>query len=196
MPKKFIFENEDNDIIFEGYLASVQCEQIKPDNQQCSKKCIIGVPYCWIHLQYQHHLKIKKSTIPNAGLGLFAYNKKSNNEPIFRKKDKIIQFIGENIDLDEKIDRYGTYTSPYAIQVTKNSFIDPALYRGVASLANHTTRKEANAEFTNPNKKKEIWIRAIKNIYHNDEILLNYGNAYNFNEDTNHKTINVKSANP
>ena len=195
MPKKFVFEVEDGTILFEDYLSSMQCEATNKNGNQCTKRCVIGVPYCWIHLQYQYKLKIKPSTIENGGLGLFAFDKKAGNQPIFEKGQKIIKYVGEQVTREELDDRYGDdhiYTAPYAIQVNKNLFLDSALIRGVGSLANHSSKRLANCEFTNPNRNKEIYLRATKPIYHNDEILVNYNNQYRFDEPVNHKTINVR----
>lgn len=193
MPKKFIFKSEDGDVNFSDYLSSFQCIDINKNGHRCTKHSLIGIPYCWIHLQYNHYLKIKKSTIPNGGLGLFAFNKKAGDNPIFKKGEKIIQYVGENIDLEELNERYNKYTGPYAIQVNKNLYIDAALERGVGSLINHKNKSNTNCEFMNSNKKKEIWIRATKNIYHDQELFLNYGRDYKFHEPTEHKTINARN---
>jgi len=193
MPKKFIYkDNENDEVIFEGYLESRRCEEIGKNNLRCKKRCIIGVPYCWIHLQYNHHLKIKPSTIAQAGLGLFAWDNKSEGRPIFKKDQKIIDFIGEVITNEEKEERYGEYTTPYALQVGSNSVIDPALLRGVGSLANHKAQTYANAKFSTNPRNQTASIKATKNIRDGDEIFLSYGNDYRFDENTTHKTINVR----
>jgi hypothetical protein len=198
MVKKFIFETTreaKEPQRFEGYLESRQCIATSHTGRRCTKRCIIGIPYCWIHLQYQHNLKIKKSTIPNGGLGLFAFNKqyaKDDNKVIFKPNQKIVQYIGEIVNSDTLQERYGDYTAPYAIQVKKNTYIDGALVRGVANLANHRPRASTqNARLGNPNQKGELYVVATKPIYHNQEIFVNYGREYEFDDFTTHKTIYV-----
>lgn len=193
MPKKFIYkDNENDEVIFEGLLESRRCEEKGKNNHRCKKRCIIGVPYCWIHLQYKHHLKIKPSTIPEAGLGLFAWDNKSEGRPIFKKDQKIIDFIGEVITNEEKQERYGEYTAPYGLQTNENTIIDPALLRGVGSLANHKSFSTANAKFAVNQRTGTANLKAMKNIRDGDEIFVSYGNRYRFDENTTHKTINVK----
>jgi hypothetical protein len=38
----------------------------------------MATPYCFSHLPEYLHLKVKPSTIPNAGKGLFAFDKTKN----------------------------------------------------------------------------------------------------------------------
>ena len=53
---------------------SVQCKDTTLRHTRCKKRTQ-RTKQCWIHLLKNRNLRIKKSTIPNAGLGLFAGKK-------------------------------------------------------------------------------------------------------------------------
>jgi hypothetical protein len=68
-------------------------------------------------LKSDRHLRIKPSTIHNAGKGLFAEDStQAPNAIIFRRDDDIIEYIGESIDRAELNRRYH-HTASYALQV-------------------------------------------------------------------------------
>jgi hypothetical protein len=79
----------DNEIIFRTQVSSIQCREITKKGVRCKRKTVIGSAYCCTHLACNHHLKIKKSTIPDAGKGLFAVDNRSKdpNEVIFKKRN-------------------------------------------------------------------------------------------------------------
>ena len=185
MPKKFRFHGPNQD--FECNLASERCVATTKTGNQCSRKCVIGVNYCYTHLLHEKHLKIKNT---NHGKGLFAIDtKKARNAVIFKgtKKrrnrfgvtattsgDKIIEYKGEEINQNILDSRYGMYTAPYAIQneQKRGVFEDGACRRGIGSIANHPDRgQKANATF---HKGNNIVMRAKTNIKNGDEILVNY----------------------
>ena len=136
MPYKFIF-NIDHDIYFEAMLESERCVAHNLNGQRCSRNVCIGINLCWSHLLKYKHLKIKTSTIPNAGKGLFAEDKSlAPDAVVFSEGDLIADYIGERIDRDTLIQRYAKHTAPYAFYLKNNVYIDSALERGFASLAN------------------------------------------------------------
>ena len=191
---QFSFENEEGDHHFDCRFHSKQCQFIKPNGQRCRNKVVMGLPLCHTHLLSQKHLKIKVSTIPYAGKGLFALNKsQAENAIIFKKGEKIIDYTGEHIDLQELNHRYGEYTAPYVLLVNRDNFIDPACERSVGAFANTKLRKnDNNATFSVSNRNGTASIKATKNIRNGDEIFVYYGNQYNLNEDTIHKTKYVR----
>jgi len=193
MPYQFTFEDEENDHEFSCKFNSKRCEYIKPANgQRCKNKVVFGLPLCHCHLLSQRHLKIAASTIKNAGKGLFALNKALPEDAIiFKKGQKIIEYIGEPINLEELNERYQDRTAPYAIGINANRFIDSACLRGTGSFANTMLRKnDNNATFST--YRGQASIKATKNIKNGQEIFVYYGNQYNLNEDTNHKTKYIR----
>ena len=149
-------------------LTSTQCLSNTKTNMQCKNRCVIGNQLCWTHLLAHHNLRIAPSL---HGKGLFVKNANSNL-PIYKPNQTIIPYGGEPIDLLELHKRYGSGTAPYAVSLnsTATKFIDAALLRGVGSLANHSTTP--NARFSI--HKGKISLKALQNIYNNDEITVNY----------------------
>ena len=180
MPYKFIFKIN-NDIHFQADMVSHQCECVK-NNVQCKRKVVIGYTFCFQHLLQKKKLRIKQSTLGNFQ-GLFAQDSLRilNDDILFRRNDVITQYIGERIDNNVLVERYGIYTAPYAVKVNDNSVIDSALVRGVGSLANSGNRNTNNAKLEKYGNR--IRIVATKNIRNGTEILLSYGNEYIMNEE-------------
>jgi hypothetical protein len=180
-------------------LVVERCTHIKDPlnvNSRCRKRVEIGLDMCWIHLLKVKHLRIRNSTIRDGGLGLFAEDPtRSENAVIFKINDEICKYNGENIDYEEKNDRYGDNSGPYVMLLTGNdrdpvnqTFEDAALRRGIGSLINHTSRvSRQNAALRQrcniaTNHIPENYIRALKIIRNNREILTDYGNSYQLHE--------------
>ncbi len=168
----------DGELQFYIELVSKRCEGRTKNNTRCKRKTVIGTPYCRSHCKTYKHVEVKNSLIPNAGLGLFAYDKtkERNNQPVFKKGDIILHYDGQEISRNQLIARYKEYTAPYALKKNNNTFIDPAGDRSLASLINKGQSKgnhKNNAQFA-----QSLNVVAIRPIYHGDEILVSYGNRY------------------
>jgi hypothetical protein len=140
-----------NHLHFSGDLERKRCIGHNKSGQRCKRYVCIGLPYCFTHSLEHFQLKIRPSTIAHAGKGLFACSNNKNaraNAVIFLPNRVICQYTGQVITRDELENRYGDYTGPYAVQLQINNgtVIDSALSRGIASLANHKDRDDANAE--------------------------------------------------
>jgi hypothetical protein len=175
----------DDELEFEGKMLSLQCKAIKPNGERCKCKVVIGLPYCWHH-RNKLHVKIADSQIEDAGKGLFAFDKtKGSNDIIFRKGIKIVPYDGEIINKDTLDKRYLDHNGPYVSETTKqNVFIDDALERYIGSLVNHSRNNNAKL-FTSRGK---VSIICIKNIRNNQEITVNYGRNYKFDDNSRHTT--------
>lgn len=190
MPPVFRFKIGPN-VHWESQLESIQCEDKVASGARCKRKCVIGSPYCYTHLRAKHSLRIKASTIPNAGKGLFADAPgEDENAIVFARGEKIIGYFGEKINLQELNDRYGKYTAPYGFQVVKDRlYEDAALKRGVGSLANSKpTLKENNATIIIDQRRKVVSLRATKNIRNGQEIFCDYGDEYQFDDGSSYST--------
>lgn len=186
MPYKFFFLINNN-ISFQCNLRCNNCISTNTNGSRCKLRSCIGTPYCWIHLLYIKHLRIKYSTNPRAGKGLFVMSKQhDDNEIVFRNGDIIIEYGGEIITNNALDNRYGDYTAPYAIR-HGNRIEDGACIRGAGTVINHAPTAQANARFS-LSRNGQFRIIATKNIRNNREIFCNYGRNYRFNEPTSHRT--------
>lgn len=190
MPYKFVFKVGNNEY-FSANVESFQCQEQTRAGHQCTRTTVIGSPYCYTHLLYIHRLRIKKSTIPNAGKGLFAMTGRPGNEILFREEDTICEYHGEVIDKDTLDERYGEFTAPYAVEVNEDRFIDSSTARGVGSLANSKPRHQ-NAHLTV--YRNRVFVKATKNIRNNKEIFCSYGRGgyKNDEEGVVHSTTYVR----
>jgi SET domain-containing protein len=193
MPYRFQFYINHN-LIFQGYLHSFQCSDISNSGKRCNRTCCIGTQYCWQYLLYNHHLRIKASTLRNAGKGLFAIDKtKQNNAVIFKKYDRIIGYDGEVVDKEELQRRYRNNIAPYGIVVNKSKDIyeDGALLRGIGTLCNHKQNSNVRFSITRDN---HVFLVATKPIKNGMELFVDYGEYYHFDNNTNYDTkyVNIK----
>jgi len=186
MPYKFKFERP-NEECFTCNLQRERCTGFNKNGiDRCKRECYIPTNYCYQHLQSIKHLKIAPSTIPNAGKGLFAFDKTQPQDAIiFRPNQTIIEYRGERTTQTEIDNRYGDFTAPYALQVNRNLFIDSACNRGIGSLANTTRntnfRTNARLSVSNTNHGSAS-LKATSNIRNGREIFVPYGSSYRLNE--------------
>jgi hypothetical protein len=192
MPKQFLFnedEDDDEENQFSCILEKLQCTGTNKNGSRCKRKCIVPYEYCYQHLASIKKLRVKKSTIANAGLGLFALDKQAGPDSIvFRKDDIISDYNGRILNFKELNRLYGFRTAPYAAKVNENYFIDAACKRGVGSIANRNPGNN-NAKILVDHRNKKVRIRALKPIKNNQEIFMSYGNSYIMAD--NHRTINI-----
>lgn len=129
-------------------------------------------------------MQIRKSTIPEAGLGLFAYNPKlEDNDIVFRKDDYIGPYHGEVITEEEMVKRYQktqediVVNCPYLICTSDGTLVDGAIIRGPIIYANDgKEKKKCNAIFIDEGGK--VHAIATKTIRQNEEIFIHYGKDY------------------
>lgn len=204
----FSFRNPTNELMFAQELSPERCNFKLKNGNLCKRKQCIGTEYCFQHLPSHMKLKIKQSDNIR-GKGLYA-------EKDFKKDEIVAKYNGVRIDENELQRRYGTFTAPYAVQNKhrqNKQYIDSATLRGVASMTNAPIRNEhANTqlktvnsiqknrtidEWNNKNPRDtisrnnyDIVIVATKAIKMKEQILVDYGNHYQF--DGNHKTTTKK----
>ena len=186
------FHFQSDDSFFNKKLKTMRCTAVKANGQQCKNHTTIGQDYCHAHRKSILHLQIKDSTIANAGRGLFA----TGSGIIFRKGDRICLYNGQLIDKEELLRRYHDDTAPYAIQLHKkngkNQYEDGALERGIGSLANHSKIKSKINARLSISYNNRAQLIASKIIRSGQEILVNYGSDYRFDEDVCTSTNNSK----
>lgn len=180
MPKTFHYPATG----FSCRLESHRCEALTKMGDQCLRRAVIGSfpALCWNHLLKNKHLRIAPSHLPNAGKGLFVMDpSKAERSIIFRPNQLIIEYGGENIDLEELNKRYGEKTAPYGVEVKQDvKYEDAACQRGVGAISN-TYPRHQNAVLKK-GRGDVIKVYATKNIRNGDEIYVPYGRGYRFEE--------------
>lgn len=164
-------------------LSSERCAYVNPyTGRQCSRNVVIGLPECWQHRRKNLHVIVKDSNIPGAGKGLFAYNPAlaGTRTPVFKRNQKIVGYQGELLSNAEVDNRYGNATGPYALSISADNVVDAACRRSLGSLVNTATgsRFANNARLGTNYGNRIGTVKAIRPIYHGEEILASYGNRY------------------
>ena len=121
------------------------------------------------------HLFVKKSTLPNAGKGLFT-------KVFIPKKTKITEYKGEVLTW-KQVEKMADYRNGYVFYFNKNYVIDAwKTKKGMAHYANDAKGLvriigvSNNAEYDT--EKKRCFIVAAKDIPAGSEILVGYGAEY------------------
>jgi len=113
---------------------------------------------------------VKKSSIPQAGLGLYA-------ERTFEVDDRIVEYTGEKLTTDQYERRYkNDQLGSYGLALSEKYVIDARRTdAGVARYAcdYHGSGKKPNAEYVNFGGR--VWIVATRRIKQGEEILTDYG---------------------
>jgi len=177
MPQHYTFSYNHNPV-FECDLASMQCEANGKTGKRCSNKTVIGVKLCWQHLLGLKHLRIKQSTVPGAGKGVFAVDPhRPAGAVIFAKGSNVmIPFDGEKMSLAASKQRYKKHEAyaRYAILDSKDVVFDAACMRSVGSIiaSNISNRRGASNVVYNSNKILE----ATRDILNGEELLTSFKN--------------------
>lgn len=169
MPPKYVYKTEDR-VVCE--TSSKQCIDNAKNGSRCRNRVIIGVPWCWIHLKKRGY-RIKASTIPNSGKGVFTLNTLDPNR-------NIMNYDGDVIDTEEIDRRYGNNTAPYAVEKRVGLYIDSICNRSPASMINHKRGRGANCKFSR--YMGLMRVRTTKRIPADSELFINYGQDYSFRD--------------
>ena len=141
--------------------------------QRCTRTTCIYPSYCWQHAGAHYSTKLAASTIPRAGLGLFARRDLSPREVIAAYTGHVSR---EPIDGD------------YVIQINRRKFIDASSTQSsMARYANdcRTASRRAghcsgnNAKFTPSASGADLRVGA-RPIRAGEEIFVDYGRDYHF----------------
>ena len=148
------------------------------DHIACDSNTEHDTKLCSQHLMLVYNVAIRPSSIPNAGLGLFCGPRG------FKAGDKIAPYGGRMIS-QSRLNRLYDYTydnrrvinaAPYAIQSARNGYVLDAIcdrragaYVNDIRNSNQTVNALLNADG---------FVYAIQAIIPNQEILVDYGEAY------------------
>ena len=130
---------------------------------------------CWIHRVARDGLQIKKSTVPNAGLGLFARR-------AFKKGEIVARYTGDLIETQAGEDRRdGFGGSKYVLEMSERVSVDAARTNTADGRMCNDPRgsgKRANVKFSVNQQTKTATVRAKRAIAAGEELLLSYGRGF------------------
>lgn len=117
------------------------------------------------------HIKIKKSTIPKAGKGVFA-------QESFKKGEIIGKYTGERIS-KKTFDEFTNARRAYVLEIIKSNrrylvdAFDPEKSGWPRYINHHPKRTKPNVEFMEDGR-----IQVIRYIKPGDELFIDYGDDY------------------
>jgi len=134
MGKRYFVANTDNDKkCFSCPLKGMRCNYVKANGQQCGNRCLVTVPFCWVHTEELFGVRVRPiNRYDGDQVGLFAKRDIENGEAI-------IPYFGESVDVADFHARYCDSTGPYAVSghfENATNVIDAACERSAASAAN------------------------------------------------------------
>jgi SET domain-containing protein len=161
---------------FKCNLHCHRCEAINKNGARCKKNTCKMLPTCHIHARSLYGLQVKTSTIPESGLGLFARKE-------FQKNELIAPYNGQLLTKHELDARYGSEDkagdfAPYAVQMSRDKYMDCACERGIGSYANAHNSRNNNSRYAIQNTNNTVVLRATKKIREGQEIFVSYGRNY------------------
>ncbi|HMK04768.1 MAG TPA: SET domain-containing protein [Ferruginibacter sp.] len=125
-------------------------------------------------LNAKKHLVIKRSSIPNAGKGLFTKVFIPKGQVITEYKGKITTW--EDADHDDGKNLYIYYVNKHYVIDAKNRKSALARYANDGNGFKKTRGNSNNSTYIIENNR--VFIKAIKNIQPGSEILVSYGRTY------------------
>ena len=146
----------------------VQCHGHAKSGERCKRRTARS-PYCFTHLEKEEHLKIKTSTIPHSGLGIFTTTARKKNDNVARYSEK--SYV--NYDDDHGGD--------YVLEVKANppTYVNPYRTTDSSGRYSNTARNRAqgtnNAKISYNPRSKKASIKATANIPADREIKTSYG---------------------
>ncbi|KAJ1551198.1 hypothetical protein HK096_002542 [Nowakowskiella sp. JEL0078] len=155
----------------------------------CQNDVLHEYPFCKYCSRMLHHIEVKKSTIPDAGLGLFAWSPSRLTSimpkaPVFNKGDfigYILIYGGNELNRDEFEDiMKGDDDSikAYLFQISKNRYKDASKVDGgiLRYINENRNKKLYNVRFVSAriNGKVEIKAKAMRDIMDGEEMFVCY----------------------
>lgn len=147
-----------------------QCQHNTVFGQRCKRRVCKGF-YCWQHSTKTLGLRVKKSTIPDAGFGLFTTRD-------FKKNHKIGDYSGTRMTKQE-VDKKYNGTAEYVICDRDRCIDGSDPNSSFVRYINRSERnKQPNAIYKNMNNNHNISVRTTKRISKGSEIFTRYGRTF------------------
>lgn len=157
-------------------IDCVRCEATTKSGKRCSRTTCKYAKYCYQHTRSLKKLEVRRSNIPEAGLGLFTLRD-------IKKGQVITPYGGVLVSPRE----YDASDSVYGIEFNKNQILDGASTQSSLGRYANSCRagnikkkqcKGQNARLSANKAKKTASVKATRNIKAGEEIFVSYGRSY------------------
>jgi hypothetical protein len=150
----------------------VRCNGRTKSKKRCTRRTCMVEGQCWQHAAATTGLRVKKSTIPGAGKGLFADRDFPANRRIvlYGKKSK---YMPGPVDLSRTQDRH-----PYAMCITDKKCWDARSTQSTQARFANGCDKPGHEKPCNAKMTPAAWLVSKKAIRKGDEIFFPYGPDY------------------
>lgn len=156
--------------------------------RHCRAKTALVHPYCAACLPLALRVELRPSSIPGAGLGLFASDPgRAPGAIVFRRGERIAPYLGEPLSDAGVARRYFAAVADPAVEWVRAPYLgrcrsgrlDAALFRGPAAYCNDVrgSRFAPNARLK-LDRGGAAWARALRPIADGEEIFVSYGPTY------------------
>ncbi|KAJ1560700.1 hypothetical protein HK096_007562, partial [Nowakowskiella sp. JEL0078] len=178
----------DSDLFPTYYSLDPNCI-ISAKCSNCEKDVLHEYPLCKYCSRLLHRIDVRKSTIQNAGLGLFAWSPINvtlsqidlSKEVVFRRGDYIsynLIYGGDELNQDDFQEIQQESVSAYLFQVSRNRFKDGSKTNaGILRYINENRNKRFyNCRFVSTliERKVEIKAKTLKDILDGEELFICY----------------------
>ena len=154
---------------------------------RCAAKCTASAEYgptCVQHTRQIYKVVVKESTIPGAGLGLFAAESEDEHSVAFapgKHEADVVRYEGTLMTETELDAKYPNTDATYVLRLSRNLYVDASdINSCLGRFINHS--KDPNTFFqatATSRGGKRGSIRALRNIMRGEEITVDYGEEYN-----------------
>jgi hypothetical protein len=152
-------------------MPTQRCTSDTKRGGHCKARTTIG-QYCWVHLAQHEGLRVRTSTIPGVGRGLFA-------SADIKKGATIARYSGDLVEITDEYDE--TKGSSYVLEINSELLVCAARTNaGVGRWANDARNSDNsdNAKFVCDQVAKKATIRATRDIEKGDEIFVPYSDEF------------------
>lgn len=175
---KFTYKNSDEK--FECEFDDTACEAHTASGIPCIYDTYLGTLFCRYHMNEILKLDIKESKYLKNEKGVFAKSRSTQNvnTPVFFKNEFICESGGEILTEQAINERYGAEIAPYVWSLDNGNFLDNACERTIICYINSNYKLEQDCNVIVYSNKNKIQLYALRDIYHDTELLTDYGDEY------------------
>ena len=155
-------------------MGSQRCTADTKAGKQCGMRTLHG-RYCWVHRAQLDGTRIKTSSVPGAGKGLWAATRD------FRIGEVIAQYTGDLVPTAEGGQADGFRGSHYVLELSEAVSIDAARTNTADGRMVNDARgsgQRPNCRFSVDQRTKRATLRAVRRITKGTEILVSYGRSF------------------